>query len=91
MASHSYTSTRGDGFPLAHMLAQVGHHASKDFNLLITAHVYAVCPTAIPTLPSPEPGCSELELMDSLGMQKDKKGDYETFDRFLARTEVRLL
>ena len=73
------------------MLAQVGHHASKDFNLLITAHVYAVCPTAIPTLPSPEPGCSELELMDSLGMQKDKKGDYETFDRFLARTEVRLL
>ncbi len=70
------------------MLAHVAKNASKDFNILITAHVYSVCPTAIPTLPSPDQGASEQELMESLGMQKDKKGEYETFDRFLARTEV---
>jgi GLE1-like protein./Zinc finger C-x8-C-x5-C-x3-H type (and similar). len=69
------------------MLAQTSVQVPEDFSLLLTAHIYSVCPTAIPTLPSPADGCSELELMESLGMQKDKKGEYESFDRFLARTE----
>lgn len=69
------------------MLAHTSKQVKEDFSLLIAAHIYAVCPTAIPTLPTPAEGCSELELMESLGMQKDKKGEYETFDRFLTRTE----
>ena len=69
------------------MLAHTSKHTKDDFSLLLTAHIYSVCPTAIPSLPTPAHGCSELELMESLGMQKDKKGEYETFDRFLARTE----
>ena len=69
------------------MLAHTASHTKEDFSLLLTAHIYSVCPTAIPTLPTPAPGCNETELMESLGMQKDKKGEYETFDRFLARTE----
>ncbi len=70
------------------MLAHVAKNTSKDFNILITAHVYSVCPTAIPTLPTPDPSGSEQDLMENLGMQKDKNGEYESFDRFLARTEV---
>jgi len=69
------------------MLAHTSRQVKEDFTLLVAAHIYSVCPTAIPTLPTPAEGCSELELMESLGMQKDKKGEYETFDRFLARTE----
>lgn len=69
------------------MLAQTSTQVPEDFSLLLMAHIYSVCPTAIPTLPSPADGCAELELMESLGMQKDKKGEYESFDRFLGRTE----
>lgn len=69
------------------MLAHTSIQVKEDFTLLIAAHIYSVCPTAIPILPTPAAGCSELELMESLGMQKDKKGEFETFDRFLARTE----
>ncbi len=83
----AYNRTRGDGFPLAHMLAYTSTNLKEDFSYILMAHIYAVCPVAIPTLPSPAHGCSELELMESLGMQKDKKGEYETFDRFLTRTE----
>jgi len=88
--AEGFNGTRGDGFPLAHMLAQVSvriqdESSRKDFGDLIMAHIYAVCPTAIPMLPKAD--CSETELMEGLGMQKDKKGEYESFDRFLARTE----
>ena len=55
---------------------------------ILAAHIYTVCPTAIPKLPSPTTDASEDALMKSLGMSKDKKGEYETFDRFLTRTEV---
>jgi hypothetical protein len=81
-------SPRGDGFPLANMLALVSID-SKDLIPVLTAHIYTVCPTAIPTLPTPSPDASEEELMQSLGMLKGKNGEFETFERFLARTEVR--
>ena len=62
---------------------------SKELIPILSAHIYTVCPTAIPKLPSPTSDASEDALMKSLGMAKDKKGEYETFDRFLSRTEVR--
>ena len=83
-----FNGPRGDGFPLAHMLAMVSVD-NKELVPVLAAHIYTVCPTAIPTLPSPAQNATEEELMSSLGMQKNKDGGYETFDRFLSRTEVR--
>ena len=72
------------------MLAILSTKATKSFSILWTAHLYTVCPTAIPVLPTPASDCSETELMESLGMNKDSKtGEYESFDKFLSRTEVR--
>ena len=69
------------------MLAQVSVEA-KDIVPVLTAHIYTVCPTAIPTLPRVDDGASEEQLMESLGMLRSKDGQFETFERFLARTEV---
>ena len=80
-------SQRGDGFPLANMCAQVSLE-NKEIPPMLAAHIYTVCPTAIPQLPSPSPDASEDELMESLGMIKGKDGQFETFQRFLSRTEV---
>jgi hypothetical protein len=85
-----FNGPRGDGFPLAAMCAMVSLE-NKEFVPILGAHIYTVCPTAIPTLPIPRPGSSEEELMSSLGMLKDKNGEYETFDRFLTRTEASTL
>ncbi len=87
--AETFKGIEGDGFPLAHMLSQVSVHLSPstDFVKILMAHIYTICPIAIPTLPTPKPGCDEEELMKSLGMQKQKNGEYETFERFLARTE----
>lgn len=74
---------------MANMLALVSIE-SKELMPIMAAHIYTVCPTAIPKLPSPSTDASEDALMKSLGMSKDKKGEYETFDRFLTRTEVSL-
>ena len=52
------------------------------------AHIYTVCPLAVPTLPTPSENASEDEFMESLGMLKLKDGSFETFERFLSRTEV---
>lgn len=86
--AEGFNGPRGDGFPLASMLAMISLE-NKELVPIFAAHIYTVCPTAIPTLPTPAPGASEEELMSSLGMLKDKNGEYETFDRFLSRTEVR--
>lgn len=75
------------GFPLAAMLSMVSLE-NKELVPILAAHIYTVCPTAIPTLPSISPSASEEELMLGLGMLRDKKGEFETFDRFLRRTEV---
>lgn len=84
----SLDSQRGDGFPLASMLAAVSME-TKDLGPVLAAHVYTVCPTAIPTLPHIAEDVSEDELMTKLGMQRGKDGSFETFERFMARTEVR--
>jgi hypothetical protein len=68
------------------MLAMVSEEA-KDFAVVMAAHIYTVCPTAIPSLPHIAPDASEEELMESLGMLRLKDGKYETFEKFLARTE----
>lgn len=80
-------SQRGDGFPLANMLAQVSVGA-KDLVPVLTAHLYTVCPTAIPSLPHPAPDATEDQVMESLGMLRKKDGEFESFERFLSRTEV---
>jgi GLE1-like protein/CCCH-type zinc finger len=59
---------------------------------VLTAHIYKVCPTAIPALPALPADASEDEFMKSLGMlQISKDGEvpikYESFERFLNRTE----
>jgi len=80
-------SQRGDGFPLANMLAQVSVGA-KDLVPVLTAHLYTVCPMAIPSLPHPAPDATEDQVMESLGMLRKKDGEFESFERFLSRTEV---
>lgn len=70
------------------MLAMISTQC-KELVPILAAHIYTVCPTAIPALPKVTKNESENELMESLGMTKGKDGQYETFDRFLARTEVR--
>jgi GLE1-like protein len=89
--SSTLTRQRGDGFPLANMLALISVEA-KDFVPLMTAHIFTVCPTAIPTLPLVDDGAaSEDALMESLGMLRVKDtGEFESFERFLSRTEVGL-
>lgn len=61
---------------------------NRDVAPVLAAHIYTVCPTAIPSLPDPAPNATEEELMESLGMQKKPDGSFETFERFLSRTEV---
>ena len=85
--AEGFNGPRGDGFPLANMMALVGHHA-KELVPVFSAHIYTVCPTAIPTLPKPTNDADDVELMESLGMLRNKTGDFETFERFLTRTEV---
>jgi hypothetical protein len=87
--AEGFNGPRGDGFPLAILLAMVSTQLPEEFITLLQSHIYMVCPTAIPSLPKPLPGSSEVELMESLGMIQDKNGTYETFERFLGRTEVR--
>ncbi len=87
MYLNSFHRQRGDGFPLACMLALVSVD-NKDINPILAAHIYTVCPVAIPALPSPSKDASEDEFMESLGMLKEKNGEFETFEKFLSRTEV---
>ncbi|KAL7563740.1 hypothetical protein ACA910_020428 [Epithemia clementina (nom. ined.)] len=84
--AEGFNGQRGDGFPLAHMLAIVAVE-HKDIVPVLAAHVYTVCPTAIPRLPKVGKDATEDDVMESLGMLKGKDGQFETFERFLARTE----
>eukprot|EP01082_Thalassiosira_pseudonana_P009517 g8591.t1 g8591 contig3:441835-444082(+) len=81
-----FNGTRGDGFPLAAMFASVSTHCDE-LGPLLEAHLYTVCPTAIPTLSMATAEGDENALMESLGMIKDKSGEFESFDKFLHRTE----
>jgi len=85
--AESFGGTNGDGFPLAAMVSIVSVE-NKHIIQILAAHMYTVCPTSIPTLPSPPVGASEDEVMTGLGMQRNKKtGEFESFPQFLARTE----
>ena len=83
---YSLHRLRGDGFPIANMLALVSVD-SKELIPIFAAHIYTICPIAIPKLPTPAEDATEDALMKSLGMAQDKNGEYETFARFLLRTE----
>ena len=92
--AEGFNGPRGDGFPLAHMLCLVAASV-KDMIPVLTAHIYTVCPTAIPTLPSTTDDTNintnnseEDNFMIQLGMIRQKDGNFETFERFLSRTEV---
>jgi hypothetical protein len=86
--SEQFSSSRGDGFPLAITVALVAAQV-KELCPLVAAHIYSVCPMAIPYLPEGKSDLSEDELMESLGMIRESGGEYETFDRFISRTEVK--
>lgn len=87
--SHDLDSAAGDGFPVASMLAFLSID-NPDMNPIVAAHLYTVCPYVIPKLPSASADASEEDFMKDLGMTQDKDGKFETFEAFLARTEVRL-
>ncbi len=92
-----FNGTRGDGFPLAAMFAQVSVHC-EEIGPILEGHLYTVCRMAIPALSLDKTGgYTENEnnnnnnddfLMESLGMIRDKNGEFESFEKFLHRTEV---
>eukprot|EP00980_Cylindrotheca_fusiformis_P019001 scaffold6374_cov121-Cylindrotheca_fusiformis.AAC.2 len=84
--AESFNGPRGDGFPLAAMAAMISLE-NKEFVPILAAHVYTVCPIAIPTFPKLASGASEDDFMLSLGMAKDKNGEFESWSRFSTRTE----
>jgi len=81
-----FNGPRGDGFPLAAMFSSVSTEC-EELGPVLEAHLYTVCPTAIPILSLPTSKGDENALMESLGMIKDKNGEFESFDKFLHRTE----
>ena len=95
MLTSRVTFKRGDGFALAGAFAQVAAGAAE-LGPVLEAHLYAACPMAVPALRlAPATGevgggdaGGEHELMESLGMIQDKGGEFESFDKFLSRTEV---
>ena len=96
-----FNGTRGDGFPLAAMFATVSM-GCEELGPVLEGHLYSVCPLCIPALSlnqdttndgvggvvGGEGGEDENDLMTSLGMLRDKNGEFESFDKFLHRTEV---
>lgn len=89
----TFNGVRGDGFPLAGMISHVSTQCDE-IGPLLEAHLYSHCPMAIPSLSlmtssssTDGGGGEEDELMESLGMMRDKKGEFESFDKFLNRTE----
>mmetsp|Transcript_10696 Transcript_10696/g.16067 ORF Transcript_10696/g.16067 Transcript_10696/m.16067 type:complete len:854 (-) Transcript_10696:163-2724(-) len=86
-SAETFDSSGGEGFPLANCVALV---AAKipELTPILSGHIYTVCPAVIPTLPQVSQDASDDDFMEALGMKKDaKSGDFETFDRFLNRTE----
>ena len=84
-----FNGTRGDGFPLGAAFALISTQC--DLNDVLEGHLYGVCPMAVPVLEMGgrgSDGSEEDRWMESLGMVRDKNGEFETFDKFLSRTEV---
>ncbi|KAL3929842.1 MAG: hypothetical protein SGBAC_012033 [Bacillariaceae sp.] len=84
--AEGFNGPRGDGFPLAAMVAMVASE-NKDVMPVLVAHIYTVCRIAIPSLPDAVASAGENEFMVSLGMIRDKNGEFESWDRFSSRTE----
>ena len=89
-----FNGTRGDGYPLASTFARVSVRC-PEIRPLLEGHLYRVCPTAVPALSLAVArdrngdGTNDGEdLMESLGMIRDRDGKFESFDKFLHRTEV---
>ena len=90
-----FNGTRGDGFPLAAAFALISTQC-EELNKLLEGHLYGVCPMGVPVLDMDDEvdlegstgGSSDDRWMESLGMIRDKNGDFESFDKFLHRTEV---
>jgi len=82
--AEGFNGPRGDGFPLAAFVATV---ASKvpEFVPIFEAYVYDTCPLALPV--SFENENDQKDFSESLGMKKEKDGEFESFERFLQRTE----
>jgi hypothetical protein len=87
-----FNGTRGDGIPLASCFAMTSTQC-PELNDVLEGHLYGVCPMGVPVL---EMGgddsrgelSEEDRWMESLGMIRDKEGAFESFDKFLHRTEV---
>ncbi len=92
-----FNGTRGDGFPLAGMFAQVSVQC-EEICPVLEGHLYTVCRMAIPAFSLDNTGADKKNennnsnnddfLMESLGMIRDKNGEFESFEKFLHRTEV---
>lgn len=82
-----FNGTRGDGFPLAGMFAFISTKC-QEIGPVLEGHLYSVCPMAIPALTlNGGSGDHEDTLMEGLGMHRGKDGQFESFDKFLSRTE----
>lgn len=61
---------------------------AKDLLIFVQSHLFTVCPILMPSLPTENvKDMNETEFMESLGMAKTTIGEFETFERFLSRTE----
>jgi hypothetical protein len=88
-----FNGTRGDGFPLGAAFASISLHC-EELKDVLEGHLYTVCPMGVPVLEMGSEGDGgtgsneEEKWMESLGMIREKSGEFESFDRFLHRTEV---
>ena len=86
-----FNGTRGDGFPLGAAFALISTQC-EELHGMLEGHIYRVCPTAVPVLEmaydEDAGGTEEERWMEGLGMVREKSGEFESFDKFLHRTEV---
>jgi len=82
--AEGFNGARGDGFPLAAFVTIVSSEV-PEFIPVMEAYIYDVCPLALPTPLGKE--SSKEDFSKKIGMKKNKDGEYESFERFLQRTE----
>ncbi|KAL3789955.1 hypothetical protein ACHAWO_002009 [Cyclotella atomus] len=95
-----FNGTRGDGFPIGAAFALISSQCKGDngeeLNRMLEGHLYRVCPSAVPALEMEFDNdggnndavvSEEDRWMEKLGMIREKNGDFESFDKFLQRTE----
>jgi len=82
--AEGFNGARGDGFPLAAFVSKVASEI-PEFIPTMEAYIYDACPLALPASLGKE--TSNEDFSEKLGMKKNKDGGYESFERFLQRTE----